>query len=322
MLDRILVPLDGSALTECTLGHAVKLARAFDARVLLFWVTEPEAGADIVRGDAAKAEAQSYLSRMAGLFEEFGIPVDTEVLEGHPAERTLDLARSLEADLILLSTHRHTGLTQFPLSGTASKVVAGTTDSVMVVRSEEGPTNTLDAPYRTILAALDLTEHSIRSARVAATIARSEGAELVMVTVLPRPEVLGEDRGGERARIARRLVTLNRESAERRLRSLAAELSGTGVRVRWRAVEESDVVQALERLAEAEDASLLVLGARGRSDDAERHHGAVAARLLEHVDRPVLVFQNGAGPGGFGSAARPGEAHEIPMSVVGPAPEA
>jgi nucleotide-binding universal stress UspA family protein len=293
-VSRILVLLDGSPLAECTLSHAVKLAAALGARVRLLAVTEPRVSDRQAGVDAqAKETAQLYLSRKVRLFEEFGIPVDTQVVEGHPAECAVDVARGGDFDLILLSTHGgRTGLTPFPLSGTASKVVAGAPMSVMVVRSDEDPSACCESPYETILAPVDLTESSYGSARLAAAVATDQGAELLLLTVIPAPEILNTAaEGSPSSTFAERLAELNRDAAERHLDALASELEGP-VRVRYRIVEDTDVARALSRVAAVEDASLIVVGAHGRSNDAAYPHGVVATRLLEHVTRPVLVYQS------------------------------
>jgi nucleotide-binding universal stress UspA family protein len=150
-------------------------------------------------------------------------------------------------------------------------------------------------PYRTILTPVDLTEHSKRAARVAAEMARAEGADLLLVTVAATPEVLGEDASGERMSLARRLAESNREAARRELEVLRSSLGGN-LNARALVIHARDVVMALEDLAESADASLLVLGARGRTENPEHAQGAVVSRLLEHVQRPILVVRDSPEP--------------------------
>jgi nucleotide-binding universal stress UspA family protein len=297
-VDRIVVLLDGSALAECTIPHAVKLADALRSRVLLLLVNEPGGARptwESERGARSGETGQSYLSRKVRLFDELGIRVSTLIVEGIPAERALEVAEVTTADLIILSTHGgKSGLTRFPLSGTASKIVAAAPMSVMVVRSEEGPITSDDYPYRTILAPVDLTSHSYASARLAARIARSHEAELLLVTVVPTPEMLNTPPASA-SRLAERLADFNRGSALRHLGELTAELGGS-VKVRHRVVEDLDVAHGVSTVADDENASLIVVGAHGRSLDDAYPHGVVASRLLEHVTRPVLVFQDEGEP--------------------------
>lgn len=299
---RILVLLDGSPYAECTIPHAVKLADSLRAAVLLLIVNEPGGALsenELDRGARAET-AHEYLSRKVQLLQELGISVETLVLEGNPAERTLQAARTASADLMILSTHGRSGLTDFPLSGTASKVLAGAPMSVMVVPSEQGPTISSDYPYRTILAPVDLTSHSYASAHLAAHIARGHDAELLLVAVVPTPEILTTSAAPRSLGIARQISQINRGNATRHLGELMKELEGS-VRVRRLIVDDADVSRALEKVAEDESASLIVVGAHGRSGDPAHPHGVVATRLLERVARPLLVFQTGP----ITSVARP-----------------
>jgi nucleotide-binding universal stress UspA family protein len=173
----------------------------------------------------------------------------------------------------------------------------------MVVPSEEGPITSDDHPYRTVLAAVDLTSHSFASARLAARIARSHEAELLLITVIPTPEILSTSAEPGSLGIARRLSQINRGTATRHLGEFISELDGS-LRARHQVVENPDVACALEKVAREENASLVVVGAHGRSRDPDHPHGVVATRLLDHVTRPLLVFQSGGRPGG---ARRNGE---------------
>jgi nucleotide-binding universal stress UspA family protein len=296
MFSRILVPLDGSALVEVSLRHAAKLARAFDARVLLLWVTDAEpaaGGPDHERWSVARSEARAQLSRLTQLFQSLAISVDTRIASGDMAERTLEAAADETADVIVLSTHHWTGRTRFPLSGTASKILAAARDSMLVVPSQEELATLIDTPYRTIVAAVDLTDHSRRSAAVAAEIARAEGAELLLLTVIEIPEVLGADPGGERASLVQRLVQLSRDRVQGELDELRASLDAD-LRAGTLVIDARDVAIAVEELARSKGASLLVLAARGCKENVDRPQGAVASRLLERVSCPVLLFRERA----------------------------
>jgi len=83
MYKRILVPLDGSALAEQALPHAVAQAERFGAELILLRVVELIAPMDaLVPREAArraeertKAWTQEYLERVASGVQERGIPV-------------------------------------------------------------------------------------------------------------------------------------------------------------------------------------------------------------------------------------------------------
>lgn len=88
MLDRVLVPLDGSRLAECTVPHAVALARTFKSRITFVRVLEPDKnGADSVpmspaswalRRAEAKRRVEEFVDRLRGI----GVRTKGVVLEG------------------------------------------------------------------------------------------------------------------------------------------------------------------------------------------------------------------------------------------------
>ena len=302
MMETILLPLDRSTLAECTVDHALRVAKAFGARVILLSVIETDQRqneVDSAEWRMARAEVQGYLNRIARAFQEAAVSVETRVLEGRAAERILDLAREADVDLILLSSHGRGGVTDFPLSGTAAKILACATVSLMIVRpgqlaaEPERPQPAGKGLYGTILVPFDCTKRSEWSARLAASLARSEGGELLLVTVVAAPEVLGDPpEGSEAARLAQRLASLNRECAEAQLSALQKNLAGEGLSIRWRVVQDTDVTRALAAVAVEERVSLVVLSAHGSCGDPGRPHGIIAACLLEHLTRPVIVFQD------------------------------
>ena len=83
-----------------------------------------------------RAEAESYLNRVAERLTERGITVQTHVdLAEHPASAILDTAYSVGMDLIALETHGRRGLPRLLLGSVADKVIRGASTPVLVHRS-------------------------------------------------------------------------------------------------------------------------------------------------------------------------------------------
>jgi nucleotide-binding universal stress UspA family protein len=92
MFDPILVPLDGSLLAECALPHAIAIARAFDAKVVLLRVMDKnQAGEkaqlfDLVNWQINKTGAKQYLEKTGARLQKAGLRIEPAVLEGLVAE--------------------------------------------------------------------------------------------------------------------------------------------------------------------------------------------------------------------------------------------
>jgi nucleotide-binding universal stress UspA family protein len=93
MFNRILLPLDRSALAECVLPHAIAIARAFESQVTLLHVMDTPREArwrramDPLNWQIHKAEATTYLHGVDLRLQAAGLPTETHILEGAAAEQ-------------------------------------------------------------------------------------------------------------------------------------------------------------------------------------------------------------------------------------------
>ena len=145
-LNRILIPLDGSALAESALGKATELAGDGTATLMLLRAAEArslpgvdptEAQVEVVR------EAEEYLMGVAARLATEGIKrVETSVWYGPSASAIIDAARLRKADLIVMSTHGRSGLGRLILGSVAESVLRGTTTPILLLRAAEAPVET------------------------------------------------------------------------------------------------------------------------------------------------------------------------------------
>ena len=142
---RILLALDGSAVSESALGPALALALLTqESRIAVAQVVEapsltpsqwliptlvpPE------RTEAERKAAAAKLEQLARRIREGGLPVEVKVVTGASvAEAILELARTEGSDLIVVGTHGTGGVKRLLLGSVADKVVRGATLPVLVV---------------------------------------------------------------------------------------------------------------------------------------------------------------------------------------------
>ena len=302
MIARLLVGLDGSRLSEEALPHAAALARAFDAELILLRVLEAGSGItspiDSVGWRLARAEATAYLEEIAGPLRRAGLEVRNELAEGKAAEQMVELAHDQGVDLIALCSHGEGGFSPFNLSGTAQKILAHSGLSVLLVRSARaaGESEPREAvAYRRILAPVDCSQRSEWASCLAASIARSEKAELLLAAAIPIPETLMQPPlGAADQALVDQLVARNRRHAESFLRALKSRLAHPGLLVRTLVKVTARVGETLRDLAREEAVDLVVVSAHGGSGEAPWPYGAVAARLIERGTTPLLAFQDQA----------------------------
>lgn len=154
MLQKILVPLDGSGLAEKALPYAQAIAQKFEAKeIILVWVLQPPTVVTMDYGgitvpaidsmmEHAEQEAEAYLRRLQSQFQQQNIPTRFVVLKSYSVpEAIIELARQEKVDVIVKTTHGRSGLSRWLFGNVALKVLQGAPCPVFLVRvsSKEQP---------------------------------------------------------------------------------------------------------------------------------------------------------------------------------------
>ena len=103
-IQHIVVPLDGSELSESILPQAVQLAKWLKARLVVVSVIDPEVarGAGLPAGDVMES---AYVHRQAiNLQRDHGVNAGWEVLHGKPDEAIPQFVRSLPHCMLAMTT--------------------------------------------------------------------------------------------------------------------------------------------------------------------------------------------------------------------------
>ncbi len=142
MYKKILVPLDGSELSESVLSHVVTIATSCQVpEVVLTRVREPldksvketlDAKIASQLDEAYHDEAANYLEKIATTLKRKGIAVKVEVLSGNPAEEIIKYSQRNGVDLIIMSTHGRSGVSRWVFGSVADKVIRQTEIPVLI----------------------------------------------------------------------------------------------------------------------------------------------------------------------------------------------
>jgi nucleotide-binding universal stress UspA family protein len=151
MYKKVLVPLDGSALAECTLSHVKNLFKEGSVgevillnvvKVDLPWAAMgseyPTKAIDInaIRKPLFMA-SRKYLARIESRLSSKGIKVKTESLEGNrPADTITEYAQKKGMDMIIITTHGYTGLKKLMVGSVAFGVLHQSHIPVLLIRPE------------------------------------------------------------------------------------------------------------------------------------------------------------------------------------------
>jgi len=150
MLNKVLVPLDGSKVAEAVLPHieglVSGLAPGIKGEVTLFHVLSPtyyvvagEAGAPVRYTDAEmeqiKKKTMGYLEKAGEGLRSKGAVVECKVGVGRAAEEINKAADEINADLVAMSTHGRSGLSRWAFGSVTDRVLRGGNRPVLMVRA-------------------------------------------------------------------------------------------------------------------------------------------------------------------------------------------
>lgn len=298
----ILVPLDGSEFAEQALVHAGRIARAFSARVVLLRVLHPQDGgegehsAECIDWRLRKVEAQRYLRKLITDRRLAGTDVETEVLDGRPAEAITQFIEHHHMHLVVLSAWGAGGASELPYGGTVHKVLANAHISFLIVRGPSGQVSD-DNRYRRVTVALDGSQTAEAAVRMAAALDREGGMtmellHLVSEPVMPRRRPLTPH---EQA-LKTDLVECNRRVAAAYLEELRDRL-GSRHDVRARMEASSRPIESVVEFCLQEHPDLLILAVHNGDAVSGWSSDAVRQVLLARITTPVLVLQNGKSVG-------------------------
>lgn len=273
-MKRILVPLDGSELAELALGPARRLARKWDAELVLVRVTEP-----FVQGPLAQvpsqtsrwlsAEVRPYLERVACDLAEEGFSVRTLFPRGVAREQIIRAARRQAAELIVMCSHGRSGVLRWLMGSVAEGILRRATCPILVVRP--GLPAMPEDGYHQILVPVDgspLADEVV--GRVQAYLAPQGQCTVVAATnLLP--------------------LDLDKEAREDTARALEADLAERFPMLA-RQVFDGDASDVILTYAVDAGCDLIAMATHGRSGFKRFLLGSVTERVARHSRCPVLVF--------------------------------
>lgn len=296
-LRRVMVPLDGSPLSQQALGTGAGIARREGAALHLVTVISPlstlptEAGSfvhDFAVEQALEDGFRRYLDEQAGAvrLREPGISVTCSVLAGSVAGTLAMYARDEDIDLIVMTTHGWGGLKRLWLGSVAQALVHRVHCPTLLMRpSGEAPGFSL----RRILVALegaDDAEVMLEPALALGTLVDGAHYTLLQVVQLQPPLLLRI--AGIPDRTVRDWVGQIAEEADCRLDRVASRLRHRGIAADARVLVERGAGEQILSLARRSGCDLIVVGTRATGLERAMF-GSVADKVVRGASQMVLV---------------------------------
>ncbi|HEX2910768.1 MAG TPA: universal stress protein [Chloroflexia bacterium] len=317
MFNKILVPLDGSVLSEKVLPYAVRLANRLNGQILLMRAVEvPSLMVDSTNREMEIIkQAEEYLEQVVStITNESNSPhmeaarVTHMVVYGDAVKEISELAPFEKVDLIIMTTHGRSGFSRLVLGSVAGQILRRSSVPVMLVRpqeqkhehtlvetlsgAEEPYSDCFDGIDGSIVLPLEGTEIGAAAIEPAAQLALGFGATLHLLSIVyPASSAVYTDmveldysdaeiKANNEQRVA---------GAEGYLAKVAEELAYKEVKtvktVKLGATENEIAEYALEV-----GASAIVMATHARGEMGHLFLGSIAEDVMRKSHLPVLMI--------------------------------
>jgi len=265
MIKKVLVPLDGSRVSEEVLAPVIRLVKESDGSLILFHAVTPSEYFSVTAAQYVQQERRrsaAYLQELAERISNNGLGIQERVLTGEASREIVAEAKRSHADLIAMSSHGRSGIREWAFGSVAERILRTTNIPVLVFRGSVGKSYSI----RKILVALDGSEESLEVVAPAAELASALKASVVLVHAgkRPPPSMTLAQKMLVEHKVPFRILLVKGEAAE-----------------------------AILKAVEEEKADLLALTTTGKTKRDQIFFGSVAEEILKQCGRPLLVVHTG-----------------------------
>ena len=143
ILNKALVPLDGSKESEAVIPYIEELASKLKAEVVLLRVLTPDYAAvtsvgQVEQLESLKKSAKDYIEKVAAQLKQKGIVAKAEyreVMPGAEAKEIIKLADELYVDVVAMSTHGRSGVGRWVFGSITDRVLHEGNTPLLLVRT-------------------------------------------------------------------------------------------------------------------------------------------------------------------------------------------
>lgn len=287
MYKRILVPLDGSVLSERVLPLARQLAQSFGSIIdLIYVVQQPseEISEEVTPQD--EENGNDYLGKIAKSISADieGIKAEYSVQTGYPASMIIEQAESQDKTLILMSTHGYSGLQRLLLGSVAGKVVQASKTPVLLVPAGAQNAEGQLVEFKRVIVPLDGSKLAECVLPFVINLCKLLDMELILVRAY-HPNFPGSS---IRMHDVSQIV---HDSAENYVKEKVQQLQNKGLKkVSYKVLRGLPAEQITDFAIETEN-SLTAMSTHGRHGIGRWMLGSVTDAVIHCSEEPVLVFR-------------------------------
>jgi nucleotide-binding universal stress UspA family protein len=302
MYEKILVPLDGSELSEVALPYARELAARLGSRLTLLYVSE-SAGFE----DDFLHMHKFYIQKMAENIEQEivkkrgndpakKINIDSKILTGKPAEEIISYADEEKMGMIIMSTHGRTGIGRWAIGSVADKVIKAASRPVYLIRARGATSDMREKDkLNKVLVPLDGSKKSEVVIPYVEELASKLKTEVILL------QALAPDYGFTSERQLKQFES-ERAAAKSNIKKIAARLQQKGINTRAifkeAVLNPTDIAQEINSVAADTQVDLVAMSTRGSSASSSKtaglyfkNLGSITEKMVHSGNTPLLLVK-------------------------------
>jgi nucleotide-binding universal stress UspA family protein len=295
VLEKVIVPMDGSSTAEVALPYAEEFAARTGAELILLFVKEANdyRSENILQAYldnlAQKAKEKAQEKAKAITEDQAGgdLDVKTQILTGKPAEEIINFAENQKGSRIIMATHGQSGIgTRWALGSVANKVVRGSSRPITLIRAlQDRPEFHIKGTLRKILATVDGTPEGEASLPYVKDIAQKLKAEVEFLHVMGKELVTYK-------MIEVPISEERKKAAKEYLEKLVNDFKKSGIAASY-AIEETrgDIAAEIVEYTQKHYIDLVIMAAQGHTGFKYWGIGSVTNKVINEGNAPVMVVK-------------------------------
>jgi nucleotide-binding universal stress UspA family protein len=294
VIEKVIVPLDGSVTAEIALPYAQELIARRGAELTLLFVKEAQ---DYRSENIIQAYLDSLVKKSIEAASVYlqgktkpNFKIQTKILTGQPAEEILKFVENLEGGRIIMASHGQSGVgTRWTLGSVADKVARATTKPITMIRADrEKPAIHAKGLLHTILVPLDGSKRAEIILPYVKEMAKLVDAEVILLQVLQIQLVTYK-------MIEVPVPEETKQAARDYLEGLVADLKKEGINARYEIWEtRGDVAGEIVEYTEKKLVDLVAMSTHGHTGPSRWMMGSVSNKVLRQGNAPLMLVRNPA----------------------------
>jgi len=293
MVEKIMVPLDGSEAAEVVMPYTEEIAAQSGANITLVSVSDPTVGdLDHLYRSYLEHVSERMRRELKDWGAENGADIPIEVLSGEPAAEILRYADEIDASLITMASRGGSGEEAWVLGNIASKVIQASSKPVLLIKTPaSSPALQQKKLFKKILVPLDgsqIGEAAIPHVQTLAGLLLAQVVLLHVIEVTPLVVVPSIDFAYQP--VSPEVQAEKMAAAQQYLDSAERILKENGINTSSAMVSGSPASEII-KYAEKNNVELIAMSTHGRSGIGRWVFGSVTEKVLNAGNAALLTVR-------------------------------